>query len=174
MNDGVLLLRLVLGALMAGHALQKLAGWFSGMGLEGTAQLFEAWGLRPGRLMVFAAGVTELLGAFLIATGLLTTLGVACVVGTMVVAASTSRPNGLWAVKHGYELPALYALLGVGIGLIGPGRYSLDDHFGLLQYTNTGYVLAATVLAIVGAAPLVRRVTQTHARTNAVMGGASR
>jgi len=43
MNDGVLLLRLVLGALMAGHALQKLAGLFSGMGPPHRHQKGPSW-----------------------------------------------------------------------------------------------------------------------------------
>lgn len=164
MDDAILLLRLLLGVLMAGHALQKLLGWFGGFGIEGTARLFESWGLRPGRLMVAAAGTAELLGAVLIATGTLTALGVACIVGTMMVAASVSFPHGFWASKGGYELPAVYGVLGLGIGLAGPGRYSVDAQAGLLQYESTALVLMAAAAGVVGAAPLVIRVVRTEAR----------
>jgi putative oxidoreductase len=164
MDEGILLLRLVLGALMAGHALQKLLGWFGGLGIDGTAALFERWGLRPGRLMVVAAGASELLGAVLIATGTLTALGVACVVGTMLVAASTSWPNGLWAVKGGYELPGVYGLLGLGIGLLGPGRYSVDFTTGLVNYASHAVVLVAAAAGVVGALPLIIQVLRTRAR----------
>ena len=36
---GVLIARIVIGALFIGHGLQKLAGWFGGRGLAGTEGL---------------------------------------------------------------------------------------------------------------------------------------
>lgn len=165
MDVAILLLRLLLGVLIAGHALQKLLGWFGGFGIKGTARLFETWGLRPSRPMVAAAGAAELLGAVLVATGTLTALGVAAVVGTMLVAASVSFPHGFWASKGGYELPAVYGLLGLGIGLAGPGRYSVDAQTGLQPYATTAFVLLAAAAGVVGATPLVIRVVHTHART---------
>ena len=167
MDEGILLLRLLLGTLMAGHALQKLLGWFDGLGIGGTAALFEQWGLRPPRLMVAAAGTSELVGAVLIVTGTFTALGVACVVGTMLVAASVNFSHGLWATRGGYELPAVYGLLGLGIGLVGPGRYSVDYQAGLITYASHAYVLLAAAAGVVGAAPLVIRVLQTQGRTGA-------
>lgn len=167
MDEGILLLRILLGALMAGHALQKLLGWFDGLGIDATATLFESWGLRPGRAMVLIAATTELLGAVLIATGTLTAAGTACVVGTMLVAASTGRPNGIWAVKGGFELPMVYGFLGLGIGLVGPGSYSVDEALGLLTYTADRYVLAGTALAVIGASPLIVLVARTQARAHA-------
>jgi putative oxidoreductase len=157
-NTGVLILRLLLGFLMGGHALQKLFGFFDGHGIDGTAPLFEKWGLSPGRAMVIAAGTSELVGALLIGTGTFTALGAALVIGTMLVAATVTAPNGLWAVKQGCELPLVYGALGLGIGLIGPGRFSVDYQAGLMQFTQPGYVLGATAAAILGSAPLVARV----------------
>ena len=167
MDEGILLLRLLLGTLMAGHALQKLLGWFDGLGINGTAALFERWGLRPPRVMVATAGTSELVGAVLIVTGTFTALGVACVVGTMLVAASVNFTNGLWATKGGYELPAVYGLLGLGIGLVGPGRYSVDYQAGLITYASRAFVLLAAAAGVMGAVPLVIRVLQTQARTDA-------
>ena len=53
MDAGLVLVRLVIGPLMAAHGAQKLFGWFGGYGLAGTGGFFEGLGFRPGRL--FAA-----------------------------------------------------------------------------------------------------------------------
>lgn len=162
MNEGILLLRLLLGTLMAGHALQKLVGWFGGHGIDGTAPLFEAWGLTPARTMVLIAGCSELIGAALIATGTLTAVGVAFVVGTMVVAGSVSAPNGLWATEQGFELPLIYGVLALGIGLVGPGHLSVDYQAGLMHLAKPGFVLAAAAAAVIGSSPLTLRVARAR------------
>jgi putative oxidoreductase len=161
-NEGLLLLRLLLGTLMAGHALQKLLGWFGGHGIAGTVPLFELWGLTPARTMVAVAGCSELLGAGLIMTGTLTALGVTLVVGTMVVAGSVSTTNGLWAINQGYELPLVYGLLGLGIGLVGPGHLSVDYQAGLMNVAKPGDVLIGAAAALAGSAPLVLRVIRAR------------
>jgi putative oxidoreductase len=56
---GRLLLRLAVGGFFIGHGTQKLFGWFGGHGREGTAQMFEQLGLRPGQHHALAAGVAE-------------------------------------------------------------------------------------------------------------------
>lgn len=115
--------------------------------------------------MVTAAGTSELVGAVLIVTGIFTALGVACVVGPMLVSASVNFTHGLWATRGGYELQAVHGLLGLGIGLVGPGRYSVDYQAGLSTYASHAFVLLAA--GVVGAAPLVIRVLQTQGRTGA-------
>jgi putative oxidoreductase len=37
MDGGLLLIRVVLGAIVAAHGAQKLFGWFGGHGIRGTA-----------------------------------------------------------------------------------------------------------------------------------------
>ena len=49
MNLGLLILRLVVGLLFAGHGAQKLFGIWGGHGLKATAGFFEQIGLKPGR-----------------------------------------------------------------------------------------------------------------------------
>ena len=45
---GLLIIRLVMGSLLAGHGAQKLFGSFEGPGPQGTARWLESMKLRPG------------------------------------------------------------------------------------------------------------------------------
>ncbi|TFE27886.1 DoxX family protein [Cohnella luojiensis] len=127
MEWGILLLRVVIGLLFAGHAMQKLAGWFGGYGLGGTGGFFESIGIKPGRTMALLAGLAELAGGLLIAFGLLTPLGAALIVLTMLIAiVKVHGKNGLWNTQSGYEYNLVLAVVAVAIAMIGPGDYSLD------------------------------------------------
>ncbi|MBO0843532.1 MAG: DoxX family protein [Nocardioides sp.] len=154
---GLLVLRLLLAALLAGHALQKLAGWFQGMGPTRTGEMFETWGFRPGRQMVLLAGACEIAGAFLLATGLITRLGCAIVIGTMIVAAAPNAKNGLWAHLGGCEVPVVYAGLGVVLAITGPGTLSLDHAFGIPDGHVGGALVAVVVGVLASIPPLLRR-----------------
>jgi putative oxidoreductase len=46
MTLGLLVLRIVVGALFVGHGAQKLLGFFGGHSLDGTGAFFESLGLR--------------------------------------------------------------------------------------------------------------------------------
>ncbi|MBO0916380.1 DoxX family membrane protein, partial [Streptomyces laculatispora] len=54
---GLLLLRVGTGAVLAAHGTQKLAGWFGGGGIEGTARAMEAMGFHPPKHSAVAAGL---------------------------------------------------------------------------------------------------------------------
>src|SRR5450759_3896640 len=104
MSLGLLLVRLVVGLLFAGHGTQKLFGWFGGYGVKGTAGWMESIGIRPGVLMTILAGRLELIGGLLFAAGWLTPLGAALIIITMLVSiAKVHGKNGLWATSNGYE-----------------------------------------------------------------------
>lgn len=162
---GLLVLRLALAALLAGHACQKLLGWFRGRGVHGTAPLFEADGLRPGALMVTAAGLSELGAAGLLALGLATPLASAMVVGAMTVAISTLWPKGVWAHLGGFEVPLVYAIMAVGIAITGPGGWAIDALWPFAAH-GPWWGLGALALGLVAAAPLVAIVAR-HRRTSA-------
>ncbi|MFG2512345.1 DoxX family protein [Streptomyces sp. NPDC048584] len=166
MNAGLLLLRLLLAGLLAGHAAQKLLGRFRGSGPDGTAPLFESWGFRPGRPLVLLAGTCELTGAALIASGTATPLAASVVMGTMIVAAAPSRPNGLWAHLGGYEVPFVYGALAFVLATTGPGAWSVDHAAGMDGASGPLWALAATAVAVTAALPaltLRRRNLRTTA-----------
>src|SRR2546421_9941181 len=72
---GLLILRLAVGGLLAGHGTQKLFGWFSGPGLKGTAGWLESLGLKPGTPRATAASPSEFGGGRLATLGCLPPLG---------------------------------------------------------------------------------------------------
>jgi putative oxidoreductase len=132
MDTGLLIARMVVGLVMAGHGAQKLFGWFGGYGLAGTGGFFESLGFRPGRFFAVAAGFTEVAGGLLLALGLLGPLGPAMIVSVMIVAIATVHwPHGLFASNNGYELPLINAAVAAAIALTGYGAYSLDAVLGL-------------------------------------------
>jgi putative oxidoreductase len=132
MDIGVLLARVVFGALMAAHGSQKLFGWFGGYGIAGTGGFFDSLGFKPGRLFAAAAGFTEVVGGALLALGLLGPLGPAMIIAVMVVAIATVHwQHGLFAQNNGMEVPLLYAVAAAGLALTGFGAYSLDAALGL-------------------------------------------
>lgn len=164
MSLALLLLRLFLALLLAGHAAQKLFGWFRGRGVTGTGQLFEASGLRPGWLMVLTAGLTELGAAALFALGLATPLAAAMVIGAMLVAGATLAHNGLWAHLGGYEVPLTYGTIAFALAVAGPGEFSLDHQWGLDAYTGILPALIGTGVAAVLASPLLVMIAR-HQRS---------
>jgi putative oxidoreductase len=163
MSTGLLLLRLLLAALLAGHACQKLFGWFRGAGRAGSAVLFDAWGFRPALAMVTLAGCAELLGAASIAAGLLTPGGCAVVLGTMIVAASPNLSHGLWAHLGGFEVTVIYGGTAAALAFTGPGSYSLDHGVGLNWDHQPWWAIASIAVGVLAAIPpLWRRRQALH------------
>jgi len=126
-DTGLLIIRVVIGLLFIGHGAQKLFGWFGGYGLKGTGGWLESIGMKPGVLMAFAAGVSELAGGLLFGLGFITWLGAALLIITMLMAAvKVHLPNGLWVTQNGYEYNLVLIVVALGIAFIGAGEYSID------------------------------------------------
>ena len=131
MSYGILLLRIVLGSILAGHGAQKLFGWFGGGGLHGTAGNFAQLRFQPSLLMALAAGLAELGGGLLMATGLLTSLAAVAIAVVMLNAiAAVHWRNGFWNTAGGYEFNLLVLAVAGAIAATGPGRFSLDAAIG--------------------------------------------
>ena len=105
--------------------------------------------------------MSEAGGGLLLALGLLTPLGAAMVMGTMLVASiSVHAPQGLWASDGGYELPLTYGVVAMGLAFTGAGSWSVDHALGVPWTRGWGSGLLAIVLALaVSGVVLARRNT---------------
>ena len=161
MDYGLLLLRLVVGLLFAGHGAQKLFGSFGGGGPQGTAAFFSSLGYRAPALMALVAGLSELGGGLLLATGLLTPLASFLLATVMLNAIATVVwPKGFFG---GYEFEVTLATVAIALAATGPGQISVDDAIGWAD-NITGIAWASLVL---GTAIVVSLITTTLGRGNA-------
>jgi putative oxidoreductase len=129
---GLLALRVTAGSLLAGHGAQKLFGSFGGYGLEGTAGWLGSMGLKPPKAWAALAGASEFGGGLALALGALNPLGELALAAPMLMAwnkAHTGKP--VWANAGGPELVWTNLAIAVAVGLIGPGRYSVDEALGI-------------------------------------------
>jgi putative oxidoreductase len=151
MELGLLVLRGTVGLLFIGHGAQKLFSWFGGDGPDGTAQLFESAGLRPGRALAYAAGAAEILGGLSITLGLLTPAGGALLTAVMLTAVWTvHRANGLWITNGGFEYNLVLVAALFALSAVGAGAWSLDHALGL-DLAGTGWALAELAAGLAGA-----------------------
>jgi putative oxidoreductase len=159
MEAGLLLLRVVLGAIMAAHGAQKLFRWFGGHGIVGTSGWLDAMGFRPARLHAAGVGLAEFGGGALLALGLFTPLGAAAVAGVMFVAIATVHwSNGFFNTSGGYEFNLLIAASAIALAFTGPGEISIDDLAGWnLAGTEWGLAALAHSAAAAGSILAMRK-----------------
>jgi putative oxidoreductase len=150
MDLGLLIVRLVVGLLFAGHGAQKLFGVFGGGGLDGTAGMFDKIGLRPGALQARAAGTAEFLGGLLLALGLFTPFAAAALIGVMTAAViAVHAPNGIWNANRGYEYNLVLASVVFALSAIGAGAWSLHNAFGFDLHGDI-WALGALAVGVIG------------------------
>jgi len=155
MNDltsiGLLILRLALGGIFFAHGAQKLFGWFGGRGLAGHRGFIEQLGMRPARLLGITSALGEFFGGLGVLFGFLTPIAGAGIIGSMAVAIiKVHWPKGFFNHDGGFEFPLFLAVAAFVIGLIGPGRFSVDRILGttLPEPASILIVLALTLLAV--------------------------
>lgn len=125
-NLGLLIIRLVFGLTFAGHGTQKVFGWFGGYGIAGTGGWMESIGIKPGKLMAAAAGLSEIVGGLLLAAGLWLPVAAVLVTAAMLVAiVKVHGPNGYWVTGNGWEYNLAIIAVAIGLALAGPGDYTL-------------------------------------------------
>jgi putative oxidoreductase len=150
MDLALLVLRVVVGLLFVGHGAQKLFGSFGGGGLEGTADMFDGIGLRPGWLHARLGGTAELLGGALLALGLFTPFAAAALIGVMTSAIITVHArNGIWNTNRGYEYNLVLIAVAFALAGVGAGAWSLDNAFGF-DLHGTIWAIAALAAGLLG------------------------
>ncbi|MFI1912426.1 DoxX family protein [Nocardia sp. NPDC020380] len=145
---GLLVLRVFFGGLMFVHGTQKLFGWFHGAGWHRTTAGFEKLGYHPGTVFGTLAGLCETTGGTLLLLGLLTPLGAAIAIGTMINAMHVTWHSGLM----GYEGALLFAVAAAVLAFTGPGRYALDHG---RPWARSGVIWGIGALALALAAALI-------------------
>lgn len=148
-DAGLLVIRVLVGVTLSLHGFQKLFGWFSGGGIDGTAAWFSSLGFGAGRVAAVMAGTGEIAGGVGLAAGLLTPLACVAMIGVMTVAALVNNAdNGFWSAKKGWELNGYLIAVALGIAVTGPGAYSLDAVLGLEEISGIETGVVVGVLGI--------------------------
>jgi putative oxidoreductase len=154
MNDltsvGLLILRITLGGIFFAHGAQKLFGWFGGHGISGHAGFLESLGVRPARLLAAVSGLGEFFGGLGVLSGFLMPFPAAAIIGAMSMAIiKVHGPHGFFNHDGGLEFPLVLAVLAFVIGLVGPGRYSLDQALGVRLAEPLTLIVALALTALV-------------------------
>ena len=166
LSTGLLLVRIVIGLVMAAHGAQKLFGWFGGYGLNKTGEFFVHLGFQQGRAFAAAASLTEIGSGLLVALGFLGPIGPALMISVMIVAMITVHwQHGLFATNNGVEVPLLYATTALGLALVGYGHYSVDTLLGIADRWTPAVTWIALGAGVVGA---LENVAIRHRSTTTV------
>jgi putative oxidoreductase len=163
----LLVLRVVTGVIFLAHGLNHV---FGGGKIAGTGRWFESLGMRPGWIHAWTASLTEIGAGALLLAGLLTPFAAAGVVGVMLVAWITNhRGNGFFIFRpgEGWEYVMTLTFVGVVIGILGPGRWSLDNAAGLLGLTGWTGLWIVLGFGVGGAALLLAGFWRPPAKTPA-------
>jgi putative oxidoreductase len=117
---GLLLLRIAVGIMMIHHGQEKLAD------PQQFANTYVASLHLPFPLFfAYAAGLSELIGSWLLITGVFVPLGALAITSTMAVAAYQHILTGGFNI-YVLELVTLYLGSSISLLLVGPGLFSFD------------------------------------------------
>lgn len=123
---GLLVLRLVTGAIFAAHGAQKIFEFT----LPGTVEAFAGMGIPLPEIAGPLVAFLELIGGILLMLGFLTRpVGVLLAVDMLVALVAVHLPAGLWVDAGGYEFVAVLGAAALALALTGAGRFSLDGAF---------------------------------------------
>jgi len=123
---GLFVIRVMVGVVFMYHGSQKLFGWFDGPGLEGFAGMLAKMQIPYPETSAVLASLAEFVGGLLVFLGLGLRVAVVPLIVTMLVA-SFKVHWGAFSLQHqGMEYALTHGLVCLGLGLTGPGRFSLD------------------------------------------------
>ena len=118
----ILLLRCTIGGILFVVGAGKVFGWFGGIGLEVTIQMFVTKAGIPAPL-AYLSCFTEFVGGLLLILGLLTRPAAFAVTINMLVATIMTMPRGFIAFA---SYPFTLMIIAIVIMLTGPMFYSFD------------------------------------------------
>ncbi len=152
LDFALLLLRVEVGALIAAHGAQKLFGAWNGPGWQGHQQMMARLKLWPVPFWGAVSALAEFGGGLLIILGFLWPLGPLALIAAMSMAIiSVHWPKGFWNSKGGIEFPLTLLTIGIVLGLVGPGLYSIDALIHLaLPVPEPGPMIAGLILVVLG------------------------
>lgn len=149
----MLILRVALGGMIFMHGYNH---FFGGGRLPGAGRWFDSLGIHPGLFHAWVTAVTEVGSGMLLVAGFLTPLAAAGVVGILSVAIFlVHRHNGFFVLKEGWEYAAFIIAASAVLGILGPGRWSLDHAVGWHDVHGGGGLALAVGLGVGAAAGLV-------------------
>jgi putative oxidoreductase len=145
-NAALLALRVATGLMFFAHGWVHLRRVREG---PGVTNWFASLGMRQPALNAWMVTLVELGGGPMLALGLLTPLAAASVIGVAVVAWITNhRKAGFFVYNRpteGWEYVMLMTFVGLAIGALGPGEWSLDHALDIADDLrgSTGLLIAA-------------------------------
>lgn len=149
---GLLVLRVGLGVTLIGHGLQKVFGWWGGLGLDGFRDSLSDLGYQHADILTYLAAGAELAAGALLVLGLFTPLAAAAALAYLInalLAAVAAQPDPnyvpFFSNQGGHEYLVMLIVLAAGIVLAGPGRYGFDAGRGWARRPFVGSGLALVV-----------------------------
>ena len=126
-DQGLLLLRVAIGAAFMAHGWPKLAGGSAKWAKLGKAMAHLGLDFAP-TFWGFMAAVSEFFGGLLLVLGVAWLPALALLAGTMAVAGymHVKKGDGFVGASHALESLALF----VSLMLIGPGKFTLASKLG--------------------------------------------
>lgn len=123
---GLLVLRIVVGAVFAAHGAQKIFEYT----IPGTIGSFAGMGVPMPEIAAPFVAFVELIGGILLVLGLFTRLaGILLAIDMIVALVLVHLSAGLWVGEGGYEFVAVLGAAALALALTGAGRFSLDRAF---------------------------------------------
>jgi putative oxidoreductase len=124
---GLLLLRWITGIILFVAGAGKVFGWFGGMGMQTTLQMFET-GSHISAFWTYVSCYTELIGGFLLIIGLFTRAAAFAIMINMLVAVIVVGFNKFFMGGAAYAFSLM--INAIIILLAGPMAYSIDALLG--------------------------------------------
>ena len=125
---GLLILRIVLGATLGAHGLQKVFGLFGGPGIAEFARILGDQGYTSQTtVLAWVGGITEIAGGAMMILGLFTPVAAGALLAISANAVYLTHTEGFF-LKGGQGFEYYAVLAGVALALLftGPGRVAID------------------------------------------------